>query len=95
MVLRKATGKSFLENQEGCRCKNLIRLTSGHSALLHKELTDLDVLDKVSDLRSFHDPLRTPTATLYINTIDPSTHVLVSRVTIPTRIGPFGLILQK
>jgi len=69
MVLRNAIGKCFLENQEGCRCKNLTRLTSGHCALLHKELTDLDVLDKVGDLRSVHDPLRIPTTILYINTI--------------------------
>jgi len=40
MVLRNATGKRFLENQEGCRCKNLTRLTAGHYALLHTELTD-------------------------------------------------------
>lgn len=69
MALRNATGKCFLENQEVCSGKHLTRLTSGHCALFQKELTDLDVLKKVGDLRSIHDPLHTPTEMLYINTI--------------------------
>ena len=43
--------------------------TSCHCALLHKELTDLDVKDKVGELRSDHDPLRTPTAMLHIHMV--------------------------
>jgi len=54
-----------------------------------------DVLDKVGDIRSVHDRLRTPT----LHKGDPSTHVLLSRVTlfitITMHIGPFGLIIQK
>jgi len=74
MVLRNATGKCFLENQERCRCKTLTRLTSEHCDLLRKELTDLDVLYKVGDLRSCHDPLCTPAMMYIINTIQVHMH---------------------
>jgi len=50
------------------------------------------VLDKVGDLRSVHDPLRTPT----VRKGDPSTPILLSGetlfVTVTIRIG---LIIEK